>query len=236
MSRKLPIPTVNLRVKSSILIPMALTLALLLLLLLATLFPAPARSAAATIPVTAVYRDSYLDDDPNDAFHPMNANASAIGLPIRTVNDGRDEGTDILTSARVLVQDPDDYVLYLPLMLLGHSPPPVPGQPELHIYDLIYYECDERVQINNQGDAAQDLTGWRIQSVVENQWYTFPDGYILAAGSSVFVHSGPDAQISPPIHLLWDYDYKWRNAGDKALLYNADGQIVDTYCYGDSCP
>lgn len=35
-----------------------------------------------------------------------------------------------------------------------------------------------------------------------NQTFEFPPGYVLAAGGSVQVHSGPDAYSAPPDHLL----------------------------------
>lgn len=236
MSHKLPIPTVDSRGKLPITVPAVLTPALLLLFLLAAQFPAAAGSGSATQLITAVRCAPHSDDGPDPTLHFMNASASSADPSDWSVAADPDEGTANRIGAPALAEDLEDPVLYLPLMMLGYSPYLIPGQPDLYIHDLVYDECDERVEIYNQGDVAQDLTGWRIQSLVENQWYTFPDGYILAAASSVYVHSGPDAQISPPIHLLWDYDYKWRNAGDKALLYDADSQLVDTFCYGDSCP
>jgi hypothetical protein len=75
------------------------------------------------------------------------------------------------------------------------------------------------------------MTNWRIQSVVGGQWYTFPTGYVLAPGSSVRVHSGPDALSSPPTDLRWTTAYTWNNDGDEARLYNAAGQVVDSWPY-----
>jgi hypothetical protein len=75
------------------------------------------------------------------------------------------------------------------------------------------------------------MTNWQIQSVVGDQWYTFPSGYTLGAGASVYVHTGPDGYSSPPTHLLWGNAYIWNNDGDQAVLYNAAGQPVDSYSY-----
>jgi len=75
------------------------------------------------------------------------------------------------------------------------------------------------------------MMGWRIHSVVGDQWYDFPADYTLAAGASVYVHSGPDAYSTPPIHLLWGHAYIWSNSGDQAVLYDDLGQVVDSYSY-----
>jgi hypothetical protein len=75
------------------------------------------------------------------------------------------------------------------------------------------------------------MTGWRIQSVVGDQWYAFPVGYVLAAGSTVQVNSGPDAVDNPPTDLRWTTAYMWNNNGDQARLYDAHGSVVDTWSY-----
>jgi hypothetical protein len=112
---------------------------------------------------------------------------------------------------------------------------PIPV-PDLYLADLVYDQSDERIVIENRGTGAQDMTDWRIQSVVGDQWYTFPNGYTLGPGASVYVHSGPDAYESPPTHLLWDYAYIWRDDGDEAILFNSDDEVVDSYAYGNPLP
>jgi len=106
----------------------------------------------------------------------------------------------------------------------------------LQIASLIYDGRDERIAITNYGAQAQSITGWKIHSVVGDQWYYFPSGYTLAAGATVRVHSGPDASSNPPGDLLWTTAYIWNNDGDKAVLYNSAGQQVDSYCYKTGCP
>ena len=99
-----------------------------------------------------------------------------------------------------------------------------------------YSGYDEYVEISNQRASDQDMTGWQIQSVVGNQWYSFPSGYVLAAGSKVRVHSGKDAYSNPPSDLLWTRRNIWNNNGDKAVLYDSAGTEVDSYCYKAGCP
>ncbi|MGC8838368.1 MAG: lamin tail domain-containing protein, partial [Anaerolineae bacterium] len=86
----------------------------------------------------------------------------------------------------------------------------------MHIGYLRYLGSDEYVRIDNIGGAVQNMTGWRIWSVVGDQTYYFPTGYTLEAGASVYVHSGPDARHDPPTHLRWTTAYIWNDAGDEA--------------------
>ena len=158
------------------------------------------------------------------------------------------------------------YSIYLPIIVKNYQPlPPVvtptptitltatptvtptPTQVPVGNPTIAYirYETrDEYIRITNQGSSWQDMTGWKIQSYANidggcqptDQWYTFPAGYILDAGASVRVHSGPDAIHDPPGDLRWTTRYIWNNDGDKAILYDSAGNIVDTYCYGECCP
>jgi competence protein ComEC len=86
---------------------------------------------------------------------------------------------------------------------------------------------DEFVEISNLGASGQLMTGWRLHSVVGNQWYYFPFGYTLPAGQAVRVHSGPQALYSLPYELRWTTDYIWNNEGDEARLYDAQNEMVD---------
>jgi len=112
---------------------------------------------------------------------------------------------------------------------------PTPGQPHVVIGYIQYSSRDEYIRIDNAGSAPQSMAGWRIQSVVGNQWYHFPPDYVLQAKTSVFIHSGPAAKEHPPTDLRWTTSYIWNNSGDKAVLYNGSAP-VDEYCYKDGCP
>lgn len=111
----------------------------------------------------------------------------------------------------------------------------------LRIGTIQYSGTNEYIRIDNVGSSSQNMTGWSIQSYRNSdcqpdpsQRYTFPSGYILAAGASVRVHSGPDATSNPPSSLRWTTSYIWHNDGDRGDLRNASGQVVSTYAYG-SC-
>lgn len=107
----------------------------------------------------------------------------------------------------------------------------------LRIIDLVYKGRDEYVEIYNEGPFAQVMKDWKIQSVEGDQWYTFPPDFVLEALSWVRVHSGADAQPSnPPTDLFWMKGYVWNDDGDKAILWNAAGEEVHSWCYKAGCP
>lgn len=85
----------------------------------------------------------------------------------------------------------------------------------------------EYVRIDNIGGAAAQLAGWRIHSVVGDQWYTFPT-YTLDPGASVYVQSAEGAPPSSGNHLLWTTQNIWNNQGDQARLLTPAGVQVDT--------
>ena len=107
----------------------------------------------------------------------------------------------------------------------------VSPQARLRISCLSYSGRREYVCISNEGASPQDMTSWRLQSVVGDQWFTFPSGYVLGAGATVYVESGPDARHNPPTSLWWTAAYIWSNDGDEARLYNAAGKLVDSWAY-----
>ena len=136
------------------------------------------------------------------------------------------------TRADLIEASPDvTFTLFLPMVVGGYTP-----HADLYIEALQYETTDEYVQITNRGDAPQEMTGWRIHSVIGDQWYDFPAAYTLAAGASVRVHSGPAALDNPPADLLWALVHIWRNEGDKAILYDNSGTEIDSFCYLDGCP
>jgi hypothetical protein len=92
------------------------------------------------------------------------------------------------------------------------------------------------VQITNVGQAAQNMTGWSIVSVVGSQIYNFPDNYVLGANASVQVQSYDGATNNPPTALLWSTGAIWNNDGDKAELRDSTNTLIDDECYLAGCP
>jgi competence protein ComEC len=84
----------------------------------------------------------------------------------------------------------------------------------------------ETVGIQNSGSKNIDMKGWTLVSFKGNQTYTFPDGFILGAGRTVYVTSGPNAKEQLPAYLQWTTANMWANTGDPAILYNSAGEIA----------
>ncbi|CAG0931986.1 serine/threonine protein kinase, bacterial [Thermoflexales bacterium] len=93
----------------------------------------------------------------------------------------------------------------------------------------------EYLLLQNQGDAAQDMSGWYLESTVGLQTFNFPIGFVLSPGGVVRIESYRGAKNNPPQTLVWSTDAVWNNSGDKAILRNAAGAVMSSQCYGDQC-
>jgi hypothetical protein len=124
------------------------------------------------------------------------------------------------------------------------STPTLTPTSDVVIGEIVYDAPDEFVRIDNGGNIPQDMTDWRVESYANlegiclpsDQVYTFTIGYVLDAGSSVRIHSGPEATDDPPDDPKWTGLHRWANPGDVAILYDSMGHVADTYCYGECCP
>lgn len=88
---------------------------------------------------------------------------------------------------------------------------------------------NEIVTIHNAGDAAVDLSGWRLVSETGKQQFVFPANTLLSPGKTVDVISGPKAAPAPG-KIVWTKQYVWNNKGDCGALYNAKGTLVSRLC------
>lgn len=121
------------------------------------------------------------------------------------------------------------------------TPTPTPTTPaassDLRITTLSGESTPEYVIVQNFGAGAQDMTGWKLYSVVGPQTFNFPSGYVLGPGAQVRIESFTGAGNNPPSVLLWGLAAIWRNSGDKAWLQNSGGVTVSCMAYGsESCP
>ena len=111
------------------------------------------------------------------------------------------------------------------------TPTSTPEEAALHITALRYRGPDEVVEITNLGGSNQDLSGWTLASRGQKHPFRFPAGLVLPSGTTIRVHSGPEAPDNPPWDLRWSTDYLWNNSGDEAVLSNAAGQQIDRWSY-----
>jgi hypothetical protein len=69
--------------------------------MLAVWMPASVRSASTSILISAAYYDTYLTNEPDEAFRLMNISRTAIDLTSWAVTDGPSEGTVTLSGTLV---------------------------------------------------------------------------------------------------------------------------------------
>lgn len=89
----------------------------------------------------------------------------------------------------------------------------------------------EYIVFKNKTSSTVKLKGWKIISApsTDHQFYVFPR-FSLGAGKSVTLYSGKGRNTSSK--LYWNATTpKWNNDGDKAVLKNPSGTVVDTCRY-----
>jgi hypothetical protein len=85
----------------------------------------------------------------------------------------------------------------------------------------------EWVKICNNSDTDIDMSGWSLENNV-GAYFEFPEGFVIQAGSFVFVYTGSGANSE--VALYWGSPVeRWNNAGDVATLRDAEGNVVDEY-------
>jgi competence protein ComEC len=83
---------------------------------------------------------------------------------------------------------------------------------------------DEYVVLANDGDGPLELSGWTLADEAGHT-YTFPDGFTLAAGEQVTVHTGSGTDTATD--LYWGAGSPvWNNAGDTVVVRDASGEVV----------
>lgn len=109
---------------------------------------------------------------------------------------------------------------------------------EVAITDIFYKgtvkqtESDEYIEITNQGNAAIELSGWRVNAGNDKQDFTFPDGTMMEPGQIYRIYTDE-------VHPEWggfSFGIKraiWNNKGDEGKVYDAEGKLVTSLAYGD---
>jgi micrococcal nuclease len=83
----------------------------------------------------------------------------------------------------------------------------------------------ESVLVRNAGSLGVDMTGWVLKDESSSHRYSFPAGYVLAAGAVVRVHTGCGTDSADD--LYWCNDGAvWNNDGDTAFVQDHNGNIV----------
>jgi competence protein ComEC len=114
----------------------------------------------------------------------------------------------------------------------GNKPEPTPTptpSPSMETGNLKITALDlgkEIAFIKNMGTNDVTMTGWKLVSVNGNQTFNFPDGFVLKAGQTVLITSGPNAAEKLPSKLFWTEKNIWNNSGDSAKLYDPFGKLI----------
>jgi hypothetical protein len=88
----------------------------------------------------------------------------------------------------------------------------------------------EIVRISNVGSHERSLAGWRLRDS-DGHVYRFPTTR-LQPGGSVTVHTGRGSNSAG--HRYWGQTrYRWDNDGDRAVLRNRAGALVDACRWGN---
>ena len=85
----------------------------------------------------------------------------------------------------------------------------------------------EWIKLCNDGDTDIDMTGWSIMNDMGN-YFEFPDGFVLKAGSFVFIYTGSGDNTE--IAIYWGSPAEvWNNFGDLVTLMDSEGNVVLEY-------
>lgn len=157
---------------------------------------------------------------------------NSYGHPVsEVVNRLKASGSKLYSTAEsgdiVVRTDGKTYTIFSKPWSNGTNPTPTPSiDPKEKVIITNVDEAKEIVTMKNNGASNVNMTGWRLVSVEGNQTYDFPNGFVLKAGATVTVTSGPNAIHNPPSYLKWTNGNIWNNSGDPAELYNAKGEKV----------
>lgn len=126
-----------------------------------------------------------------------------------------------------------------PTALPTMTPTPTPTQPtgtSNVVISYIFYdgivprvESDEYAEIRNNGNASQNLQGWRLNAGSPGQDFAFPS-FNLNPGQACRVYTNENHPESCGFNFQ-SGSALWNNSGDCGHLYNQSGQEVSTYCY-----
>ena len=99
--------------------------------------------------------------------------------------------------------------------------------------DVKRTQSDEYVEIGNSGNAAADLSNWKVTSTGKNQIFTFPEGTSLAANQTIRVYTDQVHEESGGFSF-GSSTAIWNDQGDTGKLLDAKGNEVSSFSYENS--
>ncbi|UCD51398.1 MAG: CotH kinase family protein [Phycisphaerales bacterium] len=113
---------------------------------------------------------------------------------------------------------------------------------ELHTNPDVETELVEFIELHNDGATDVDLSGWRLS---EGVFHTFREGFVLPAGgfavvaqdlNELYAKWGILGANLPAVRVTGQYGGKLRSEGEKVVLCDATGAVVDEVNYGLGFP
>ncbi|MEZ5377303.1 MAG: lamin tail domain-containing protein [Acidimicrobiales bacterium] len=80
-------------------------------------------------------------------------------------------------------------------------------------------------------DELVDLSGWALKDETSSHRFVFPNGFSLAAGSTVRIFSGCGSPTESELYWCQSGSAIWNNSGDTAFLLDPAGNTVATLAY-----
>ena len=88
-------------------------------------------------------------------------------------------------------------------------------------------EADEYIELINHGPMIMDLSGWRVNAGDEGQDVTFPEASYIKPLQTIRIYTRKKGEFS-----FNSNKSIWNNKGDIAYLYDNQGLLVSSWCYG----
>lgn len=105
---------------------------------------------------------------------------------------------------------------------------------EIHYNPDVKTELVEFVELHNSGSESFDLSGWSLTDAVA---FRFPESTALGPGGYAIVSESPSALSRKfGVTALGPWMGKLSNEGDRVVLRNRGGEIVDEVDYGSGFP
>lgn len=86
---------------------------------------------------------------------------------------------------------------------------------------------EEYIEILNKGPLSVDLSDWKINAGNEGQDMKFGKGTVIHPNSMLRVYTDKAGELS-----FNSKQSVWNNKGDRAFLYDANGQLICSWSYG----
>lgn len=90
---------------------------------------------------------------------------------------------------------------------------------------------EEWIRIANRGDGPVDLTGWTVKDESATHRFSFPAGFVLAAGEIVTIRTGCGEAFGTELFWCATGSAVWNNDGDTVSILDPHGNTHHSHSY-----